>query len=323
MELPALLRASVEDLVSGVPLGALQQASGRLSARYRAETLDGRMHLDAELAVKAYLATRLPATYAAVRTSFEATSEALPDFAPSSILDIGAGPGTATWAALDCWRSLDTATLVEASGPARDIGARLAQTQNVKTHWLARDVTSSLEGVAAAELVTMSYVLDELPAAALAPLVARLWALATQCLIVVEPGTPAGWRRIVSLRAQLIEAGAHIVAPCPHAAPCPIQSPDWCHFSRKVARSRLHRLVKAADVPWEDEKFIYLAAARQPAPTPLSRVLAPPRTASGQVRLKLCEPDGSASEKLFTKRDGPAFRSARRVDWGDSLPEQD
>ncbi|TIW30854.1 MAG: methyltransferase type 11, partial [Mesorhizobium sp.] len=150
-------------------------------------------------------------------------------------------------------------------------------------------------------------------------LVGRLWQLTAGTLLIVEPGTPAGWQRILAVRQQLIEAGAHVLAPCPHEAPCPLVPPDWCHFSRRVARSRLHRLAKDADVPWEDEKFIYIAAARRPAPARLARVIAPPKAGSGKVRLKLCVPDGNAGETLFSKRDGDAFRIARRLDWGDTL----
>ncbi|WP_275945279.1 small ribosomal subunit Rsm22 family protein, partial [Brucella melitensis] len=34
-------------------------------------------------------------------------------------------------------------------------------------------------------------------------------------------------------------------------------------FSQRVARSRIHRMTKDAEVPWEDEKFVYLAAVRE------------------------------------------------------------
>ncbi|TGU34238.1 methyltransferase type 11, partial [bacterium M00.F.Ca.ET.152.01.1.1] len=98
--------------------------------------------------------------------------------------------------------------------------------------------------------------------------------------------------------------GAHVSAPCPHDAPCPLKPPDWCHFSRRVARSRLHRLAKEADVPWEDEKYIYLAASRHQAAVRAARVIAPPKGGSGKAVLKLCRPTGSAGERLFSKRDG-------------------
>jgi ribosomal protein RSM22 (predicted rRNA methylase) len=95
-------------------------------------------------------------------------------------------------------------------------------------------------------------------------------------------------------------------------------APDWCHFSRRVARSRIHRLTKDAEVPWEDEKFIYLAATRDPSMSATARVIAPTRVGGGKVSLKLCNDDGSAEERLVTKRDGEFFRWARRADWGDA-----
>ena len=95
--------------------------------------------------------------------------------------------------------------------------------------------------------------------------------------------------------------------------------PDWCHFSRRVARSKLHRLTKGADVPWEDEKYIFLAVSREPAPAYEARILAPPRTGSGKVTLKLCQSNGTAIEKMLTKRDGEAFKKARKLNWGDAF----
>ena len=320
MELPAPLRQAVDRLLENTPLPALRQAAKTLSDRYRAELRDGRLHMAEELAVKAYLAARLPATYAAVRASLDAVSEVRPGFAPATLLDIGAGPGTVLWATTDQWPDLEQATLLEASGPARKIGQALAGDRlAARTDWIAGDATLDLAVLKPADLVTAAYVLDEIAPASLPKLVGRLWELTADTLLIVEPGTPAGWRRILDARSQLIAAGAHLVAPCPHQKTCPLLSPDWCHFARRVARSRLHRLAKDADVPWEDEKFIYIAASRGPVAVPGARVIAPPRSGSGKVSLKLCRTDGSAAEQLFTKRDGEAFKRARRLDWGDSL----
>ena len=43
------------------------------------------------------------------------------------------------------------------------------------------------------------------------------------------------------------------------------------------------------------------------------------RTASGRVSLKLCQPDGTAAGRLFTRRDGAVYNAARRVGWGDRI----
>ncbi|QPC93908.1 small ribosomal subunit Rsm22 family protein [Mesorhizobium sp. INR15] len=318
MELPAPLRQAVDRILEKVPLPVLKQAAKTLSDRYRAELRDGRLHMAEDMAVKAYLATRLPATYAAVRASLDALNEAQPGFAPKTLLDVGAGPGTVLWATTDQWPDLEQATLLEASSAVRKVGETLAaDTIAARIAWLAGDVTIDLADLKPADLVTAAYVLDEITPASLPKMIDRLWQLTTDTLLIVEPGTPAGWQRILAVRRQLIEAGAHVLAPCPHEAPCALIQPDWCHFARRVARSRLHRLAKDAEVPWEDEKFIYVAASRQLPASRQARVVAPPKSGSGKVLLKLCQEDGSAGERLFTKRDGAEFKLARRLDWGD------
>ena len=48
---------------------------------------------------------------------------------------------------------------------------------------------------------------------------------------------------------------------------------DWCHFSVRLPRSREHMHAKRAKVPFEDERFAYLAVSRMGAVTGLSRIL--------------------------------------------------
>jgi len=277
---------------------------------------DGRLHVSSERMARAYVATRMPATYAAIHASLSALADRLPGFVLASLLNVGAGPGTTLWAAADIWPGLKSATLLEASADMRAMGHRLAADVFPDADWKAADALRDNAG-GDADLVTLAYVLDELAPHDRKPLLDGLWRQARTALVIVEPGTPAGWQRILDARDQLIAACAHILAPCPHAHACPILAPDWCHFSARVARSRIHRLAKGADVPWEDEKFAYLVASRTPGAPSRARVLAPPEPASGRVRLKLCQPDGTVLQRLVTRREGDAFRSARRVDWGD------
>jgi ribosomal protein RSM22 (predicted rRNA methylase) len=316
MQLPPSLRAAIERELDGIALADLTRASATLSQRYRAEVQDGRLHLADDAAARAYLTTRMPATFAAVSAALATVAEARPDFAPRSALDAGAGPGTATWAAAQRWDSLEDATLVEASLAIRAVGERLGLTLPRVT-WLAARLDAALPEVSPSDLVLLAYVLDELPDAAHEPLIKRLWPLTSDTLLIVEPGTPAGWKRILRARDLLIQAGAHILAPCPHTVACPLTAPDWCHFSARVARSRLHREAKGGTVPWEDEKFIYVAASRQPGLRPEARVIAPPRASKAAVTLKLCQADGYVSDRVFAKRAGDSFKVARRLDWGD------
>jgi ribosomal protein RSM22 (predicted rRNA methylase) len=319
MELPPLLRQGVEEILRDTPIADIRKAAELLSQRYRGEVRDGRLHLSERAAATAYLATRLPATYAAIRASVSAIADIRPEWTPRTLLDAGCGPGTVLWAAREEWPSIEHATMIETSEAIRQVGDALARESSVRTTWIAADIARALPALESADLVTLSYVLGELAPAAIDPLIERLWELSADVLLVVEPGTPAGWQRILLVRDRLIALGAHILAPCAHAARCPLAAPDWCHFSRRVARSRTHRLAKEADVPWEDEKFIYLAVSRRPNGAPSARVLARPRVASGTVRLKLCSPTGQMEERLVTKRQGANYRVARRLDWGDRL----
>jgi ribosomal protein RSM22 (predicted rRNA methylase) len=316
MQLPPSLRAALDRELEGIALADLARASDALSQRYRAEVQDGRLHLADEAAARAYLTTRLPATFAAISAALNAVAEARPDFAPRTALDAGAGPGTATWAAVQQWDSLEGATLVEASSAICAVGLRLGLPV---THpkWIAGRLDAALADLSPSDLVLLAYVLDELPEAAREPLIRQLWALTGDTLLIVEPGTPSGWKRILHARDLLIQAGAHILAPCPHAKPCPLAAPDWCHFSARVARSRLHREAKGGTVPWEDEKFIYVAASRQSGLQPEARVIAPPLASKAAVTLKLCQANGYAADRVFAKRAGDSFKTARRLDWGD------
>ncbi len=144
-----------------------------------------------------------------------------------------------------------------------------------------------------------------------------MWAKARHALVVIEPGTPAGYSRILALRQQLIAAGAYVAAPCPHEKPCPLIAPDWCHFNQRLPRSQAHRQIKGADVPFEDERFIYVALTRTPPATRAARVLAPPDIGKAEITAKLCTEDGVELAKV-PRRDKPAYAHARRWRWGDA-----
>ena len=324
MQLPPALRQAIDRELEGVSLADLTQAADTLSRRYRAEIRDGRHHLDDAMAARAYLATRLPATFGAIAASLWAVVESRPDFKPRNLLDIGAGPGTATWAASAIWDSVTQASLVEASPAIREIGGRLSGALALdKIAWHAESVAGGLRERDKADLVLMAYVLDELQPSERTPLIARLWELTAGALVIVEPGTSAGWQRILAARAQLVAAGAHILAPCPHDKPCPLSAPDWCHFAARVARSRLHREAKGGSVPWEDEKFIYLAVGRAPLAERRPRIIAPPYTGKAAIRLKLCQGDGTSKEQTYRKRDQMIIKALRRSNWGDTVPPYD
>jgi ribosomal protein RSM22 (predicted rRNA methylase) len=321
VELPPGLRAAIDRELSGASRRDLAERTAKTTEAYRAGRGSSAVIKGRDDAL-AYALARLPATFAANTTVFAEVQRLAPGFAPASLLDAGCGPGGGSWAAAEAWPGLGRIVWFDTSSPFLDMAQRLAQD--------ALDVVAQAEAqrgdlVAGpfpkAELVLASYALAEIAPAAQTQVVAGLWDACDGVLALVEPGTPAGYARILAARDALIAAGARILAPCPHESACPLTAPDWCHFNVRLPRSRDHRLAKGAEVPFEDEKFAYLLAARPhiaaEARTP--RVLARPRAGKPGIDLKLCTETGSVEQRFVPRRDKPAHAIARRLDWGDAL----
>ena len=313
---PAL--ADALDRVAVLERGT-NRAAESLSARYRDAPGSGPVaRTQAEVA--AYAAARLPATYAATRVVLAELAARAPGFAPGTLLDLGAGPGTALWAAADVWPKLDSVTAVEAEPLMAAVGRRLAEhgpTVVAAATWIGGRLPTAIPDEPF-DLVTLSYVLAELDDATRAETIDRAWRNA-KAIVVVEPGTPAGYRRILEARAQLLSAGAALAAPCPHEHTCPWAGTDeWCHFAVRLPRSASHRGAKSADLAYEDEKLAYVAVVREGAERTHARVLRHPQVRSGHVLLELCRRDGIRAETV-SKRDRERYRRARKLAWGESL----
>lgn len=257
----------------------------------------------------AYVAYRAPATFAAATAVFRQVVVQRPEWRPQSLLDVGAGPGVATWAALELWPSLTELTLVEVEPEMLTAGRELLP----DARWVEGDVAQAR---GQADLVIASYVLGELPD--LAAATAHLWRQSVDTLVVVEPGTPAGYRGILAAREAALGAGGHTVAPCPHDLACPLTVDDWCHFAVRLPRSKLHRHAKGVELGYEDEKFSYAVLAREPVAPAAARIIRQPQIRSGHVNLVTCEPDG-VRDRTISRKQGAAYKEAKRAAWGDAI----
>ncbi len=320
-ELPAALRSAIEALAAGHPGRALADAATKLSADYRA----GRgTRLAAPVDLAAYAVARMPATYAAIRAVLDEVAERT-EFAPASLIDAGCGPGTASWAALDAFDGIEAAMLVDAHDGMIGLARTLAAPTPVlaKARFTRASLNRSLGEAGTADLVVAGYALNELLAAEVAAAAQRLYRASTGLTVIVEPGTPQGFAVVASARAALIAAGGRIIAPCPHGGACPLSAPDWCHFSARLPRLKAHRLAKGADVPFEDERYAYVAVARpditiHPAE---ARVLRPPKTSKPETVFRLCTADGLVDRKVPV-RDKSLSRLTRHTGWGDAFPTE-
>ena len=166
-------------------------------------------------------------------------------------------------------------------------------------------------------------------------------------IIVVEPGSPKGFRYINDFRNWIIAKDrkeASIVGPCPHHGKCPMaKHPDlWCHFSQLT--QRLPGKVfprKPTEPDLVNEKYSYMIVQKTASPpcenfeseesaqTPLEKSYFWPRIIRPVIRkhkhsiLDLCSQEsgetGHLERRIIAKSHGleGGYRLAKKMKWGD------
>jgi ribosomal protein RSM22 (predicted rRNA methylase) len=317
--LPAWLQSAIEHQLHAHNTNELNAASANISHHYR-KLKPSRQAIQKHTDVVAYLAARLPATYAAISASLYQTLDRLPDFEPLTMLDIGAGPGTASFAAHTQLPSLQSFVMLDDNTPFLDVAKQLiigAPINLQQAQITCADITLTAD-FPESDLIIAGYSLVELSSTVQSILLQRLWQACSGVLLIVEPGTPKAYANLMLLRSQLIEAGAYVVAPCMGNYACPLEPNDWCHFSQRLPRSRAHMQAKGANVPFEDEKFSYLAVSRNQIKMSHARILAPPAMSKAGIEFKLCTEQG-LEQRQIPARDKLGYKKVRKLGWGDVI----
>ena len=320
MRLSAELQDAIQRETGKIDRRKLTQATAQLTERYKAADFSTPA-VATEAHRAAYLAVRMPATYAAISRVFAEIKLRAPQAEIASLFDLGAGPGTALFAAAEQFPQLPQATLLEADASWIGLGKRLAEQSDSpaiqQAQWLKQDLRSGLS-CEMHDLVAISYTLGELPQAAAEAVLNKAWKCAGKFLVVVEPGTRRGFAAINAARSSLIANKAAILAPCPHHFTCPMATAgDWCHFSQRVERTSQHRQLKGGALGYEDEKFSYLVAAKSSSPSAGARIVRHPGKHSGHVQLALCTAEGKIENRTITRSSKEAYKRARKAEWGD------
>jgi ribosomal protein RSM22 (predicted rRNA methylase) len=311
MRLPHRLQEAIDKELESQKRVSLSTARDDLTSRYRG-VKKGESFITKDSHRLAYLSARFPATFAAVsKVLFEITRR-FPSFDCQSLLDLGSGPGTAIFAALEAFPRIKKITAFEKDKALTTIGSRLS---DYSIDWQNIDL-EKVEALPPHDLILFSYSVGELSEKGRDRII-QLASASAKMVVVIEPGTPAGFERIRKVRADLISLGNEMVAPCPHTLACPMPKDDWCHFAVRLERSSLHRQIKQASLNYEDEKFTYVAVTKQAIPMPESRILRHPQKRSGHINLSLCTKSNGLQERTVSKRTPELYKVAKDLEWGD------
>jgi hypothetical protein len=319
-ELRAAARAVAalhEGLVGGRPLA-------------RTETYGERAHLGA------YLLWWWPQSYAKVRAALNLIPAALP--AGARVLDLGAGPGPASLAALDHLREASArgpapeALAADASEAALAEARALSGPHALQTrlHRLQAAPAPVLEG--RFDLAIAANVLSELEGgpAARAELLAGIAErnLAPRgILLLLEPALRETGRGLLQIRdALLAQHGLRALAPCLTQRPCPAleAARDWCTAARPwEAPPHVVQLARELGLRADEElSFSYLAAARAEGPLPaapagLWRVVGLPPREKGKKRIFVCADAGRLPASRLERDESPSNAAFGSVGRGD------
>jgi ribosomal protein RSM22 (predicted rRNA methylase) len=326
LNLPPELQQAISAQLKPYPSERWIRDAQALSQRYRtARSADERPLASTDREALGYAVLILPSTYAQLAGAMDATAQRIPTFAPTTMLDLGSGPGTALWAATQQWSSLRQLRAWEREPTLIALGRRLAQSAPhvavQAARWEQVDLqTRSGFSSERFDLVVLGHVLNELPPEAQAEVVNYAWRLTAGLLLIVEPGTSSAFAVARAARDQLLAVGANTIAPCPHNQPCPLVN-DWCHFPQRLLRPPFQKQARSAPSIWEDAKYAYAAMARFPVEQPIwGRLIREPLIAKGFTSLPLCTNEGINAVRV-QKRERNAYRVASDLSWGSAFDQ--
>lgn len=315
MDLPIFLKNKIESEANKFNFSDLKNSASNISMLYLNNNGENSSLVSKELDVTAYAITRMPATFGALTFAMEKMFELVDRNSIHTVLDIGSGTGTSIHA-VNALINEPVITCVEREKTMIEFSKKFIG--NYKVNYINEDASIKLPNVNA-DLVIASYFLNEIKEDNLENLLEEMWVRTNKHLLIVDPGTPASFNRIKEIRKYFLSIGAHVVAPCPHEYTCPIRNNDWCHFQTRVSRSKLHKLLKEGESPFEDEKFVYLVVSKEEIKPYEQRILRHPIINSGFITLSVCDKSGEILNRIVTKKDKNNFKKAKKSNSGDAF----
>ena len=276
----------------------------------------------------AYLAMRVPATFAQHMNAFASVAELTPTWKPTTMLDIGSGPATAAWAATEIWPSITTVTAIDTDANLLAFGERINNDTQLLPHiqWVKQDIRRHFDE-STFDLVVIGNVLNELSPAESEKIIGRAFNACSGALFIIESGTPLG-SSIASASAKKLSKAGYLLAP--YVGNTYVASRDyWLHFPQRFIRPEFSRRIRqhmreaphmASD--WEEAKYAYAAISKfEPEVQPWGRVVGPTKIQKGFLEIPILTAEKIEMIKI-RKRDKTVYDYAKELKWGDLVIEQ-
>ncbi|KAL4234521.1 Methyltransferase-like protein 17 [Mactra antiquata] len=290
--------------------------------------------------VYVYMAARLTQNYSVLEQIFKEMQILDEGFQPYAILNVGSGLGTAVWAANRIWgKDIYEYYNVDTSSEMNNLAKKILATDNLNPNdlyingvFFRQHVPSPQHVQNRFPLVVSAYLLMDLPSALdRINMIADLWELTENYLVLVEYGTTAGYRLIQEAKQFILQMKeedptfeGHVFSPCTHDALCPKlefkKSP--CTFSLKYRQLNIDKEYGQGDTI-NKERFSYVVLKKGPRKEKdIYPRLTEVHQKSGHSRCYMCCPDGTMRHFIFSKSrpSRNLYRCVRRCQAGDLIP---
>ncbi|ODN04716.1 Methyltransferase-like protein 17, mitochondrial, partial [Orchesella cincta] len=282
-----------------------------------------------------YIIARSSGEYAALCRIFNEISKRDAEFKPKTLCDFGSGVGTVSWAARSYWSSsLVEHLCADVSWEMNELaelifrGGNKNNDHSIPALFFRQHLPESYK--IRYDLVVSAFSLMELPSAKdRLQTIDKLWNKTEQYLVVVEPGTKAGFRAIIEARDYILGLGSDskrprncfVFSPCPHNKECPKFAFDTIPCNFEVKSRPIYPFHEDRSI---NDSFCYVVIRRglNPDQGKWPRLVEDPLIRSGHVVCRLCTKDAKISEVVLTKaKHSLSMRVlAKRSVCGDLLP---
>lgn len=260
-----------------------------------------------------------------------------PTFLPKSVFSFGSGVGTDVWAVKSNWPDgVEEYYCVDSSGSMNKIAELLIQDGEENKKPFIENVYFRQFLPASHDrkynLVISSFSLLELPSAEhRLQTVDSLWQKTSDFLLLVEPGTNAGYKAILEARDYVVDylntfddvsQHGYVVAPCPHDLECPriaegLKTP--CNF--EIAYAPLS-LISKGTINRYRFSYVLLKKGQRPNVEVWPRIVRPVKARHNHTACEICCSDGQLKQTVFTKSHHGynLYKCSRYFNWGDLVP---
>lgn len=328
VNLPPKISEAISSMLSLPENGRWIANAEKLHERYMTREKDTEAsYIHDSLDVFAYLGLRSAATYAQIAGALLQVQEVMPSWQPISLLDIGCGPGTGVWAAKTLWPSIKTVTCLDQDKNFLTVGKQILEKSELDIHadWQQQNIANGLGNIPQMyDLVIIANVLNELEPAETELLINKTLTHCKGILVILEPGTPYGYK-IIQNTAKKLSGKSTLIAP--YINNSYIQSDDyWIHFPQRFIRPEFLRRIRqhmrdselmASD--WEEAKYSFVAVGKVlPEEKFWGRCIGPIKKQKGFLEVPILTKDKILYVKVL-KRHKDQYAFAKELKWGQAI----